>query len=33
MIYGGWWLQRNGGINQIIPEKYSDIGNHAAYYE
>lgn len=33
VIYEGWWLQRSGGINQLIAEKYSKIGDHAAYYE
>jgi len=33
MIYEGWWLQKGGGVNKLIPEKYSGIGKHAAYYE
>ena len=32
-IYEGGWLKRNGGINRLIPEIYSKMGNHAAYYE
>jgi anaerobic selenocysteine-containing dehydrogenase len=32
-IYEGGWLQRNGGINRLIPEIYSKMGMHAAYYE
>lgn len=33
MIYEGWWVQKKGGVNNLIPEKYSKIGKHAAYYE
>ncbi|MDY0235962.1 MAG: molybdopterin-dependent oxidoreductase [Gudongella sp.] len=32
-IYEGGWLKRNGGINRLIPEIYSEMGMHAAYYE
>ena len=33
MIYQGWWIQRLGGVNRLISERYSDMGNNAAYYE
>ncbi|GFN34987.1 molybdopterin-containing oxidoreductase family protein [Tepidimicrobium xylanilyticum] len=33
IIYEGWWVQKRGGVNNLIPEKYSEIGKHAAYYE
>lgn len=32
-IYEGWWLQRGGGINRLIPEVICDMGLLAAYYE
>lgn len=33
MIYEGWWIQRSGGVNKLIPQRYSKMGDHAAYYE
>lgn len=33
MIYEGWWLQKKGGVNKLISERYSEMGQHAAYYE
>ena len=33
MIYQGWWIQRSGGVNKLIPERFSKMGDHAAYYE
>ena len=33
MIYEGWWIQRSGGVNKLIPERLSKMGDHAAYYE
>lgn len=32
-IYEGWWLQRNGGINRLVPEVICQMGLLAAYYE
>ncbi len=32
-IYQGGWMRKGGGINRIIPERYSRMGIHAAYYE
>jgi len=32
-IYQGGWARKGGGINRIIPERYSRMGMHAAYYE
>jgi anaerobic selenocysteine-containing dehydrogenase len=32
-IYQGGWTRKGGGINRIIPERYSRMGMHAAYYE
>jgi len=32
-IYEGGWIKRKGGINRLIPEIYSKMGMHAAYYE
>lgn len=32
-IYQGGWSRKGGGINRIIPERYSRMGMHAAYYE
>lgn len=32
-IHEGWWLQNKGGVNKLIPEQYSKMGMHAAYYE
>ncbi len=33
MAYQGGWMQKGGGVNRIIPERYSRMGMHAAYYE
>jgi anaerobic selenocysteine-containing dehydrogenase len=32
-IYEGWWLQRGGGINRLVPEVICEMGLLAAYYE
>ncbi len=33
MVYQGGWMKKGGGVNRIIPERYSEMGIHAAYYE
>lgn len=33
MIHQGSWLSHGGGVNQLIPERVSEMGCHAAYYE
>ncbi|MDI6706396.1 MAG: molybdopterin-dependent oxidoreductase [Bacillota bacterium] len=31
MVYEGWWIQKSGGVNQLIPERETDMGTQAAY--
>lgn len=31
MIYEGWWIQKSGGVNLLIPERETDMGCQAAY--
>jgi len=33
LIYEGWWLQKGGGVNQLVAERAAGMGLHAAYYE
>ena len=33
LIHEGWWLQKGGGVNQLISERAAGMGLHAAYYE
>ncbi len=33
MIYEGWWLQKNGGVNRLTPQRISDMGCQAALYD
>lgn len=33
MIYEGWWIKKSGGVNQLTPERETDMGCQAAYYD
>lgn len=33
LIHEGWWLQKGGGVNQLVAERAAGMGLHAAYYE
>lgn len=33
MVYEGWWLQKNGGVNKLTSQIESDMGCQAALYD
>ncbi len=33
MVYEGWWIQKSGGVNTLTPERETDMGCQAAYYD